>query len=263
MALFSSPEKEGLGVSKDAPETRGFVTFFKTLKQYYGALLVPNFLSVLFNILFIPSGLGAVGSAKIARIAARGKHAFTSDYFDAIKENLKLALVSGILNNFIFVFTLFQIYTMAQNKNFSVFPMAVCILALILISFIKYYTPAIMLTFNVTFLQLYKNAVILSFLGIGRNALIALLHLLSYAVILLPLTMDIYVGTGVAICLYLLFIPVFRSFSTQYNIFPVMYKYMIKPFMENHPGEGQKTLAELGLIECDEKAVMSDTTENA
>lgn len=261
MAFFSSPQKEGGGVSKNGPKTREYITFFKSLKAYFGTLMIPNFLTSLFNLFILPSGLGAVGSARMARIAVCGRHTFSSDYFEAIKENWKLALASGIINNFIFLFSLFSLYSMNRAKKIEVIPMAICIVAIVIISFVKYYTSAIMLTFNVNIIQLYKNALLLSFLGIWRNLLNAAEHIIAYAVILLPLTIDLYVGAGISICLYLVFIPTFRNFSTQYNIFPVMYKYMIEPFMKENPGKGEKTLRELGLIQENEESIMKDTVQ--
>jgi hypothetical protein len=40
-----------------------------------------------------------------------------------------------------------------------------------------------------------------------------------------------------------------------------MFKYMIAPFMEKHPGEGTETLRELGLLEETAEKIMQDATE--
>ena len=249
MAIFSSAHADGEGVKKSGAEKRGFIKFFILYFRSFGKLLYCGFLTLLFNILVIPSGLGAVGIARIARISYREKHAFSSDYFDSIRDNWKLALISGLINNIIFVFSSFLLYTMITAKEAqNTLMLIISALSLLLITFVKYYTPAITLTFKVTLGQLYKNALLLAFAGFWRNMLILISHLASYAVILLPLLIDVYVGTGIAICLFVLLIPSFNAFSTQAGIFPVMFKYMIEPFMKNHPSEGQQTLRELGLL---------------
>lgn len=262
MSAYNSGKPMPQGVSKNAAEKRGFINFFILFFRNYSKLMYCGCLTLLFNLLIIPAGLGEVGQARIARVAARNRHSFGSDYFEAIKKNWKLALGTGIINNIIFIFSGMSLYTMITNSEAaSPLMLIITAFALTLITFIKYYTSPIMLTFNVTFGQLYKNAIILSFAGFWRNLTILILHVTAHVIILLPLLIDIYVGTGIAITLYLLLIPAFTSFATQYNVYPVMFKYMIEPFMKNHPGEGEATLRELGLIEETAEQLMQDATE--
>lgn len=259
MAVWKSPQIPGEGVKKDSAEKRGFIKFFILFWRAFSKLVYCGCLTLLLNLLIIPAGLGEVGMARIARLTVRNKHAFSSDYFDAIKSNWKQALISGLINNILFAFALFSVYNMVTaDAGASPIMLGIAVLALVIVSFIKFYTPAIMLTFNVTISQLYKNAIILSFVGFARNLIILIGHLLAYAILLLPLLIDLWVGIGISICLYLLFIPAFSGFLIQYNIFPVMYKYMIEPFTKNHPNEGEKTLRELGLIETESEQIMED-----
>ncbi len=218
-------------------------------------------LTALFNISIIAHGLGAVGSARLARLAVRDRHCFISEYFEAIRENWKKALPMGIINNLLSAVSLFSAYYIYNDPQSGVnfIMLAVSMAAVFLVMFIRYYTPAILITFNVTLGQLYKNALILSFAGIGRNFLILIIHAASLTIICLPMLFNFYVGLGIAISLYILLIPALRYFTVQYHIYPVMYKNMIEPFMRDHPGEGERTLRELGLIEYDEQAVMTDT----
>lgn len=260
MPLFKSPAIEGPGISKNAAEKRGFIKFFEQLKCNYWKLLFSGLLSSLFGLFIIPYGLGAVGAARMARLAVRDRHAFNSDYFDAIKENWKQALTMGIINNLLLglmAFITYYLYNAQQDGvNFAV--LGISGAALIIVNFIRYYTPAIILTFNVTLGQLYKNALVLSFAGIVRNFAIMLIHLLTYAIVLSPMLLDLYIGAGISICLWLLVVPPVHYYTTQYHIYPVMFKYMIEPFMKNHPGEGEKTLRELGLIGGDQDPIMED-----
>lgn len=260
MPLFKSPAAPGPGVSKNAAEKRGFVRFFELLKANYWKLLFSGLLTTLFGALVIPYGLGAVGSARLARLAVRDRHSFYSDYFDAIKGNWKQALAMGIINNLllgIMAFVTYYLYN-AQQEGLSFIILGISGAALIIVNFIRYYTPAIILTFNVTLPQLYKNALVLSFAGLVRNFAIMLIHLVTYALVLSPMLLDLYIGTGIAICLWLLIVPAVHYYTTQFHIYPIMFKYMIEPFMKSHPGEGENTLRELGLLENSEEPVMED-----
>ena len=166
----------------------------------------------------------------------------------------------GIINTILTALSLFSIYYIYNDKkdSLSFVMLSLSIFAFVITTFIKYYTPSILITFNVTLGQLYKNAVILSFAGIKRNFSILILHILAHAIILLPLLIDIYVGAGIALCLYFLIIPPFKDFAVQYHIYPIMFKYMIKPFMDEHPDEKPETLFELGLITPDDEVIMKD-----
>lgn len=260
MALFGSPQQEGAGVSKNGPEVRGFVRFFTLFKRHYGKLLEVGWLTAIFNIIFPLEGLGAVGAARLARLAVRDRHSFMSDYFDCIKENWKKALPMGIINTLLLSLALFAAYYVYNDPKdgLNFIMLAASFAAVLLVCFIRYYTPAILITFNVSLGQLYKDALVLSFAGFGRNMLIFLIHALSFAVICLPMLFNLYVGFGIGVCLYILLIPPLRYFTIQYHIYPVMFKNMIEPFMKENPGEGERTLRELGLIENEEEPLMSD-----
>lgn len=261
MALFKSPEIAGAGVSKDSENNyRGFVKFFSKFKRAYGKLLSAGLISCLFNIIFPVSGLGAVGLARVSRLAVRDRHFFISDYFDTIKKNLTQALFMGIINVILTGGTAFAVYYIYNDPKGTVnfILLAVAIAAFILANFLTYYTPFVLITFNVSMGELYKNALILSFMGFLRSFSILLLHILTYLIVLFPLLIDIYVGAGISICLYIILVPPMRAYITAYHVYPVMYKYMIKPFMEKNPDAKSQTLIELGLVDNDTESVMSD-----
>ena len=265
MAFFKSPNEVGAGVMKNGPEKRGVFVFFELFKRHYGKLLSAGLWKILFSLLIIPSGLGAIGSARVSRIAARDRHSFKSDFREAIGENWALALASGIINNVLTALSFFSAYFLflenSVNKNadtLSFLMLALSIFAFIIITFIRFYTPALILTFRLSLGQLYKNAFLLAFGGFARNFVIFFGHILMYFLIFCPMLVNLYVGLGIAICLYILIAPPFTNLLIQYNIFPVMMKYLIEPFMKEHPGEGQRTLRELGLIESEEEKIMQD-----
>lgn len=260
MALFRSSSEEGSGISKNAAAKRGFIKCFELFRSGFWNLFEMGLLTTLLRILILPSGLGEVGYARIGRAVARDRHCFRSDYFDTIKKNWAQALVMGILNDILLALAVFSAYYLSNDrpdgKTFLLLVLST--IAVILILFIRYYTPAVLIMFRVSLGQLYKNALLLSLAGFFRNLLILVLHLLVYALVLSPMLLNLYVGLGISICLYIVFVPTLNCFITQYNIFPVLYRYMIEPFMREHPGEGEETLKELGLIEPEGEVLMSD-----
>lgn len=259
MPLFKSSTIEGPGVSKNEAEKRGFIQFFELFRSNYWNLLFIGFVSLIFNLLIIPYGLGSVGAARTARITVRGRHLFKSYYFDAIKKNWKQALPVGIINTLLLAVSGYALFYFQNAQPVNYLYIGIAGASLIIITFIRYYTSAVMITFNVTLGQLYKNALILSFAGIWRNFAILILHLLTYAITFAPMAFNLYVGAGISVCLYVVLVLPLRYFITQYHVYPVMYRCMIKPFMENNPGQGENTLRELGLIESTEETLMEDT----
>jgi len=269
MAFFKSPDVEGAGVSKNEVKKRGIFEFFILFRRYYGKLLSAGLMKTLFSILIIPSGLGEVGCAKIARCCARDTHSFSTDFSEAVSKNWKQALPMGIINNLLICLFSFMTYFLFQENNVnkgadtvSFIMLALAFSGLMIAHFISYYSPAVLLTFNVTLGQLYKNSFLLAFGGFKRNFIIFFSKIIVLALVFSPMLFDIYVGFGIGVCLWLLIYPAFSALVTQYNIFPVMLKYLIEPFMKSNPGEGQETLRELGLIKSDDsEAVMKDEIE--
>lgn len=264
MSIFRSSQSEGGGISKNAAEKRGFIKCFYLFRSGFWNLFELGLLTSLLRILLLPSGLGEVGYARIGRAVARDRHCFRSDYFDTVKKNWGQALIMGILNDALLALAFFSAYYLSNEqpndkldaKTFILLVLST--IAAILIIFIRYYTPAVLIMFNVSLGQLYKNALLLAIAGFFRNLLILVLHLVVYALVLSPMLLNLYIGLGISICLYVVFVPALQCFITQYNIFPVLYRYMIAPFMKEHPGEGEETLKELGLIETEGEVLMSD-----
>lgn len=262
MALFKSPAKEGPGVSKHEAEKRGPIKFFELFFRYYGKLFSVGFLKLLLDLPVITSGLGNIGSARVARNAARGRHLFGTDFSDAIKENWKQALAFGIINNILSAISIYaMLFFYGAKDSMGFIYMVLSALAFMVITFMRYYGAAIVLMFNVSLGQLYKDCFLLAFAGAKRNFIIFFGHIAMYFLIICPMFVNLYVGLGIAICLFILIAPPFSIYLTQYNIFPVLYKYLIEPFMKNHPGEGLNTLRELGLVEEYSEPLMKDDME--
>ena len=109
MSLFYNYNKEGPGVRKDAPKKKTFFLFFETLFKNIWKMIPINFV---YSILFLlPIGFAAVGITDVTRSLSRDKHTFgMSDFFSAIKANIKQAISVGLINNIVTGLLIFSIW---------------------------------------------------------------------------------------------------------------------------------------------------------
>ncbi len=173
------------------------------------------------------------GLTFIARNFSREEHAFIwSDFWDAVKNNWKYFLLDGIvtyLAYFLLSFSMIYYYNAAATETLFFVPFWLCVVISLFYLFAQYYLPVIFITFDLKFGQAFKNALIFTLAGFGRNLLITLiLGVLVFVIIgvipIMPLTVTL---------LLLLFGLIFFSFSAfliNFTIYPVIDRYMIKPY---------------------------------
>ena len=283
--------KEGPGVDKNAPQKRGMVVFFEIFGRKFWKLMVAALLysipvglcllvlmlqpylfnsttgslcalGITFLILVFTSGPAAVGMTYVARNFARQKHAFVvADFFDVIKRNKKQAIGVGAFNTILQAMMLYALwfYLPVSTKE-GVDPsllqsalFACMLLANILFIFMKYYQYMMLITFKFTFRQLYRNSFIFSIVGLKRNLIIALPMLLIYAVLFVMAWYGGAIGLTVAFLLLLTLVPCFRMLLIQFNIFPMVKKYIIDPYYKEHPNEDIDKRRDLALEPTEEE----------
>ena len=177
-------------------------------------------------------GWQKVASTYILRSLVRGDGVFMfSDYFYAIRRNLKQGFIMGLLDSiaiFALVFDFMYFYNSPATgmNNF----MYIMIFALILIyGIMRFYTYLMMVTFNMKLGKILKNALIFTVLGIKRNVMallgIAALVGITAALIVVFLPMQI----AVVLIVPFLCLLAFCGFMYTYAAYPVLQKYMIDP----------------------------------
>ena len=177
-------------------------------------------------------GWQRAASTYILRNLTRGDGVFLfSDYFYAIRKNMKQGFVMGLLDSavifaLVFDFIYFWNAPTTGMNNF----MYVMIFALILIyGIMRFYTYLMMVTFNMKLGKILKNALIFTVLGIKRNilALLGIVLLTGFfvalIVFLLPMKM------AFVLLLPFLCLLAFCGFMYTYAAYPVLQKYMIDP----------------------------------
>ena len=250
-------EKEGPGISKNAPKKKTFVIFFETFFRNFWKFITIN---IVYNIIALPqvtSGLANVGITHVARNTARDKHSFgLSDFFDTIKKNWKQALIAGIINTLINIIILFDLYFFYTGTKgiMNILGLGISLSILVIFNMMNYFIWTLMITFKFNLKQIYKNSFNFAVINLKMNFLCFLALLLVYALfvglIFLFQKHWIFVLT-IELFVYLLTFPAFKFLLIQYCCFPAIKKYIIDPYYQEHPDEDIEKRRDLG-IEVDE-----------
>lgn len=255
-------EKEGPGVSKDAPKKRGIFRFFEFYFRNFWRLITVNLVHTLVCLPIVTNGLAQVGVTNVARNIARDKHSFgVSDFIDTIKKNWKQALPAGIINILIYIILIFDIWFFNQMKSgiFSTICLAVAFLLLFFLTIMNYYIWTMMITFKFTLKQIYSNSFKFVIINMKYNLLCFFVLLLVNAIyvgILFLVQGYWLMALMIEGMVYLLTYPAFRALLIQFCTFPSIKKYIIDPYYEEHPDEDVQKRMDLGIdVETPKKVV--------
>ena len=218
---------------------------------------LPNIIAyvILFAVTAVTWGWQQVGAAYNLRSMVRREPVYLwSDFFYAIKRNLKQALIVGLLD-FLFLFLLVfdYLYFYMITGSFAVDFMFFIIFALIILySVMRFYLYLLLITFDLKTLKLFKNALIFSVLGIKRNLMAALGIVLVIGINLLLILGGLSIGLATPLILPLFYLLGVSGFITTYAAYPVIQKYMIDPYTDNNDDNGNNSDADEGEIISDD-----------
>lgn len=174
-----------------------------------------------------------VGATYVLRGLFRGDAVFVfSDYFYAIKKNLKQGFWMGLLDFIcsavlIVDFLFFYFRTGSFGADFMYF--AIFAIAIIYVV-MRFYFYHLLITFNLTIPKILKNSLIFSVLGIKRNvmAFLGLILLLALHIVMIILMFPM--GISIPIILPLVYLIAVMGFIMTYAAYPVIDRYMIAPY---------------------------------
>lgn len=177
-------------------------------------------------------GWQRVGTTYILRNMVRGDGVFLfSDYFYAIKHNLRQGFLMGLIDcavigTLVFNFLYYLSSPATGINNF----MYVLTIALALIYIImRFYLYLMLVTFDMKIGKMFKNALIFTALGVKRN-LMALLGIAALiGVMLLLALLLLQVNVYAVLILPFIFFLGFAGFMHTYAAYPVIERYMIAP----------------------------------
>ena len=261
-------EKEGPGISKNAPKKKTFLIFFETCFRNFWKFMPINLVYSLISVPVITGGFASVGITHVARNTARDKHSFgLSDFFDTIKKNWKQALAAGIINTIVYILLIFDIFFFYNNQeNGMIYTIGLGIMMSITIIFLmmNFYLWTMMITFKFNLKQLYKNSFKFVIINIKKNLLCGFCLLLAYglyiAIAVLFFKYIIFV-LSIEILVYILTFPAFRFLLIQYFTFPCIKKVIIDPYYAEHPDEDIEKRRDLGIEVEEEKPEVPEGEE--
>lgn len=201
----------------------------------FGGAAIIIIICLLF--LMITFGWQNVGATYLVRELVRGRPVFVfSDYFYAVKRNLKQGFVLGLLDfivSAILVFDFISMYNTYGGFGIDLMFWGVCGVSIIYI-FMRFYIYLMLINFDLPIRKIFKNALIFTALGFKRNILAALwiviIAVINIALVFLLLPANIIVP----IVLPLVYFAAFALFTTTYAAYPIIKKYMIDPYYDEN-----------------------------
>lgn len=260
-------EKEGPGISKNAPKKKTFIVFFETFFRNFWKFITINLVYDLISVPVLTNGLASAGLTNVTRNIARDKHSFgLSDFFDTLKKNWKQALPAGIINTLVYAMLFFDIYFFwfSSKGIMASVGVGICVCILFIFTVMNYYIWTLMITFKFTLKQIYKNSFKFVFINMKLNLLCFFSLLLVYAVnigLIFIFQSAFFIVLTLEIFLYILLYPSFRFLLVQFCTFPSIKKYIIDPYYLEHPDEDIEKRRDLG-IEVEEKKSQTIVNED-
>lgn len=227
----------GVSQISDAPAVSVWLSTLN-IQTFVPVQTLPNIIAyvVLFLVTALTWGWQQVGAAYNLRSMVRREPVYLwSDFFYAIKRNLKQAFIVGILD-FLFLFLLVfdYLYFYMVTGSFAVDFMFFIIFALIILySIMRFYLYLLLITFDLKTLKLFKNALIFAVLGVKRNVMALLGIVLIIAINLLLIVGGLSIGLATPVILPLFYLLGVSGFITTYAAYPIIQKYMIDPYATN------------------------------
>lgn len=198
---------------------------------------------VLVAVTALTWGWQNVGATYNLRSLVRGDSCFlVSDYFYAIRRNLKQGFFVGLLDFLIIAvlavdFFYFRNYVSSLGSGF----LYILIIALIVIyTLMRFYIYLMLVTFDLSVRKLLKNALIFSVLGIKRNVMGLLGIVILAGLNLLIIVPCLSVGFSAPIILPLFYFLSFAGFIAAYAAYPNIKRYMIDPVSPTDSGNSDE-----------------------
>lgn len=218
----------------------GIASLYSVFCASTGIRIISEASNALMNtvyVLILTFGVSTIGMVYNMRNVCTGDYVDTwHDFFYAIKRNFKQGIIIGILDAVIICLLVYDIlaYGSESDNEFIWLVFYYASIVFIAIYYImRFYIYLQLVTCEMSIGKMIKNAFLLTVLGIKRNIVgligaILFLLLLLYAYVLLPQF------TFILICI---FVFSFLTYLGVYCAYPILKKYVIDPYYEEHPDE--------------------------
>ncbi len=195
--------------------------------------------------LLVTWGWQNVGATYILRSFVRGEPVFLfSDFFYAIRRNLKQGLLLGIIDIVAIFLLVFDFtYFMGMPSTFWTDVCYFAILVMVVLYFLmRFYIYLQLITFDISLRKIFKNALIFTALGMKRNimAVLGIALYVAIEVVLFALFSLTPLGIAIPLILPMLYFLSFTSFTSAYAAFPVIDRYMIAPHQSEYEDDEEE-----------------------
>ncbi len=174
-------------------------------------------------------GPATAGLTYIMRNFAREEHAWVwSDFKDIVKGNFKQSAIVFVIDMAV-MFIMYFAYVIYASMGGIIGNLRFVILVMgFVYTFMHFYIYPMMVTFELSLKDLYKNALLFALGKLPSNIFILFILLLVHVG---GLTIALYIGNLLAVIILLLlenvFLLSFSSFFVNFNVYPKMKKYMM------------------------------------
>jgi uncharacterized membrane protein YesL len=229
----------GANLIESSPSSTFLLDLFGAQKQIpiYTGTGTYIAIAAVIAVLVITFGWQNAGATYILRSMVRGEPVFLfSDYFYAVKRNLKQGLLMGILDcAAIFLLVFDFMYFSGMPSSFWT---DVCYFAIIAIGilyfFMRFYIYLLMITFELPIRKILKNALIFTVLGIKRNlmGLLGIVLITAIQILLFAVFAMTPLSIAIPLMLMLLYFIAVNAFTAAYAAYPIIDRYMIEPYRD-------------------------------
>jgi uncharacterized membrane protein YesL len=225
------------------------LTFFPDMEILNGSASDPNLLAldvllkftslaILLCIPMVTVGPAQAGFTYVLRNYSREEHAFIwSDFKEHALKNFKQSLIVSAIDFVLTFIMLWSIKTYAALMAGSILMtigMVLTVLVFVIFVLMHIYIYPLMVTFNLSLKQLYKNALIFAVIKLPMNILIGLL---CAALIELSLGRVFAFNPVIGIIIYIFITTALIGFITNFYAYPKLKKYMMPEEVEEEVEE--------------------------
>lgn len=246
-------QSSGSGVSKIAPQKKPFFRYWEIFGRKFWKIIELNLLYILFCIPVVTFGPATAALTHVMRKFILEQPCFVFDeFFTAFKKNFKQSVAIGIIDVVgvaALVVALFEFMATDKLPEGMIVYICVFICLATLLYIMHFYIYLEIVALKLSLKAMLKNALLLVFLGVKRNfiALVINLVIITLAVLFLPYSIFVIIVFPLA----------FMSFTTTFICYPVIQKYIINPYYEEH-GERNPELGSISEEDIAENAVFVD-----
>ncbi|MDI9482022.1 MAG: DUF624 domain-containing protein [Bacillota bacterium] len=173
----------------------------------------------------ITVGPAQAGMTYVLRNYSREEHAFIwGDFIEKAKTNFKQSMIVSVINTIITILVMVDIYIYMNIETDTILltiASSLIIVAFLIFMMMSMYIYPMMVTFNLSIKQLYKNALLFAIMKFIPNLLILIV---CFLVVIVPFYFAPFVG-------YILLIIItfgLVSYITNFYVYTKIDKYMIK-----------------------------------